>query len=85
MNKYFLLDTRLNGTYIYIITDSQDVGVMIDRITHVYNEDFSNLMTILIKEKEIYKIKILTSPFNDFVISQLMSLNNLEIEVIEKI
>ena len=85
MNKYFLLDTRLNGTYIYMITDSQNAGVMIDRITHVYNEDFNNLIAILIKEKEIYKIKILTSPFNDFVISQLMSLNNLEIEVIEKI
>lgn len=85
MNRYFLLDTRLNGTYIYIITDSQNAGVMIDRVTHVYNEDFNNLMAILIKEKEIYKIKILTSPFNDFVISQLMSFNNLEIEVIEKI
>lgn len=85
MNKYFLLDTRLNGTYIYIVTDSQNAGVMIDRITHVYNEDFNSLMAILIKEKEIYKIKILASPFNDFVISQLMNLNNLEIEVIEKI
>ena len=48
-------------------------------------KDFNSLMAILIKEKEIYKIKILASPFNDFVISQLMSLNNLEIEVIEKI
>ena len=85
MSRYFLLDTRLNGTYIYIVTESTEAGVKIDRITHCYNEDFENLIAILIKDKEIYKVKVLKSPYNDYVISKLENLNNIEIEVIESI
>lgn len=85
MSKYFLLDTRLSGTYIYIITESSETGVKIDRITHCYNEDFENLITILIKDKEVYKVKVLASSVNEYVISKLKNLSNIEIEVIESI
>ena len=85
MSRYFLLDTRLNGTYIYIVTEASEAGVKIDRITHCYNEDFEHLITILIKDKEVYKVKVLANICNEYIISKLKNLNNIEIEVIESI
>jgi hypothetical protein len=85
LSKYFLLDTRLNGTYIYIVTEALEAGVKIDRITHCYNEDFEHLIAILIKDKEVYKVKVLASLYNEYVISKLKNLNNIEIEVIESL
>ena len=82
MSRYFLLDARLNGVYIYIVTED---GIKIDRITHCYNEDFENLIAILIKDKEVYKVKVLENSVNKYVISKLKNLNNIEIEVIDAI
>lgn len=85
MNQYFMLDTRVEGAYLYFVKETEDVGTMIDKIVHCFYEDFLTIIPMIIKEKEIYKFKILNSPLKDYAIAQLKNLNNIEIEVIEHI
>lgn len=86
MKKYFLLDTKVTGIYIYFVEEISDTNTTIDKITHCFYDDFLKVMSMLIKEKEIYTIKIFENSLMDNILISLMNINNkIEIEVIEHI
>lgn len=85
MNQYFLIEPETMGAYIYIATEENNQIVNVDRITHCFYDDFFTLISILIKEKEVYKFKIFKHTYQDYVLAKLNNINNIEIEVIESI